>query len=462
MQLARWNREAPYPRLIREILLARPDGNLETLRPEAGKFEPRPWPGELHRLRRRFSEPRYFWRGTGVEADPPSLISAQTMPDGSLERLVVWLDERVITREILPGLTRRHFGTIRGGDYALAVVDAEHPENVIFRSDPDLPAGAFRSPEIRRDFFGLVPFKGNGAAILKSSRNREPKGSWQLLVRHRDGTLEEAVDRLRRRNLALGAGILGLLTGTAVLMVLTTQRAQRLARQQMEFVAAVSHELNTPLGAMRTAAQNLAAGIVKEPAQVQRYGALIEGEGRRLTDMVAQTLELAGIQSGRKVYRPEPVAVAEVLDGALESCRGMLEEKEIEVETDVPPGLPPALADGAALRRAVQNLVENAAKHGGRGGWIGLRARNEPSGGIQITVTDRGPGIPDEDLPHVFEPFYRGRAAVEQSVPGSGLGLDLVRKIAQAHGGNVSVSPGESGRGSVFTLRMPAAREESA
>ena len=116
--------------------------------------------------------------------------------------------------------------------------------------------------------------------------------------------------RVRTRNLAVGFGVLALLGATAVLLATGAQRARRLARQQMEFVAGVTHELNTPLAAIRSAGQNLADGIVTDPAQVRRYGGLIEKEGGRLTALVAQVLDFAGIESGSRAYASEPLSVA--------------------------------------------------------------------------------------------------------------------------------------------------------
>jgi signal transduction histidine kinase len=284
------------------------------------------------------------------------------------------------------------------------------------------------------------------------------EGPWVLAIHHREGSLEAAVAHARMHNLAVSLGILALLAITSGLMVVTTQRAQRLARQQIEFVAGVTHELHTPLTAIRSAGQNLADGVVADPQQVRRYGSLIEREGRRLTDMVGQVLELAGIQSGRRVYQVRPEEVASLVEGALEDCRGLIDDRKVQVEREIPPDLPPVLADGEALRRALRNLIENAVRHGGAEGWIGLRARRTPDE-VEITVADRGPGIRREDLPRLFEPFFRGRDAATNGVPGSGLGLSVVRHVVEALGGRVSVvsGDGDSGRGSAFTLHLPAA-----
>lgn len=113
--------------------------------------------------------------------------------------------------------------------------------------------------------------------------------------------------------------------------------------------------------------------------------------------------------------------------------------------------------DPAALRRALQNLLTNALKHGQEGGWVGIAAETGSQRGrrqVRIAVMDRGAGIEPADLPHVFEPFYRGRRAVERQVHGNGLGLTLVQRVARAHGGSVTVKS-VAGEGSVFTLHLP-------
>jgi signal transduction histidine kinase len=349
-----------------------------------------------------------------------------------------------------------------------------------------VPLESFRNADLRLGMLGLRPFHEmrsvwrrrepdmrqrhavphriritgpfHTAPEEKRSDPGEPNaGAWRLAIQHRVGSLEAAVTLTRRHNLAVSLGILLLLAITSGLMVVTTQRAQRLARQQIEFVAGVTHELHTPLTAIRSAGQNLADGVVADPQQVKRYGSLIEREGRRLTDMVGQVLELAGIQSGRKVYQVRPEEVESLLDAALEDCRVLLDEKKVRIEREIPPDLPPVLADGEALRRALRNLIENAVRHGG-GGWVGLQARSAKDG-VEITVADRGPGIRREDLPNLFKPFYRGGDTATNGVPGSGLGLSVVRHVAEALGGRVSVESGGIGgeRGSAFTLHLPAA-----
>jgi signal transduction histidine kinase len=274
---------------------------------------------------------------------------------------------------------------------------------------------------------------------------------WQLLVRHHDGPLEQVVGATRRRNLLLTAGILAVLAGTVLALAGLLRSAERLRLQQLEFVAGVTHELNTPVAALTSAGQNLADGIITEPSQVARYGSAIVKESRRLTETIAQVLAYGGMQSRRKLPH-STVDLATVIDEAVATCRWMAEELSVVIETNVPRDLPLVEGDAASLARAVQNLIANAIRHGAAGRWVGIHAFADGRE-VVLSVEDRGPGIAARDLPHLFEPFYRGRGA--DRVRGSGLGLTIVKQIAAAHGGSIRVERRHEG-GARFTLRLPA------
>jgi signal transduction histidine kinase len=282
---------------------------------------------------------------------------------------------------------------------------------------------------------------------------------WQLLLQHSAGSLDAAVSEARRRNLTMSFGVLALLAVSVGLIMINAQRSQRLAAQQMDFVATVSHELRTPLAVIRSAAQNMSAGVIHDAAQAKRYGDLIDVEGKRLTDMVEQVLEFAGLSDNRRPLATRPVDPVSVVNDVLASCNPLLQSERIVVEVHAGTDVPPVAADEEALRRALSNLVTNAVKYGADGCWIGVSVERAAARGgaeVQITVSDRGRGIEAVDLPHIFEPFYRGRYALERQIHGNGLGLSLVKRIAEAHGGRVSVrsTPGE---GATFTLHLPAA-----
>ena len=283
-------------------------------------------------------------------------------------------------------------------------------------------------------------------------------GRWRLMVKHPSGSLERAVDTARWRNLLLSTSVLAVLGASMALLVLSTRRAQELARRQMEFVAAVSHELRTPLAVIRSAGDNLADGVVHDERQIRKYGDLVRNEGRRLTEMVEQILEFAGIQSGQRGFALRPVPLPALLHDIVESSRSLLEEAGVRVECAMPDNLPPVLGDETALRRVFQNLVGNAIKYGRAGRWIGVRARHAGRE-VHVTVADRGIGISTAEQARIFEPFYRTPDVVAAQIQGAGLGLSLVKRIVEAHGGRITVqsAPGE---GSEFTVILPGASEE--
>jgi signal transduction histidine kinase len=278
-------------------------------------------------------------------------------------------------------------------------------------------------------------------------------------LQHRGGSLAEAVAAVRRRNLAVGFGVLALLGTAAALLAVGGQRARYLARQQLEFVAGVTHELHTPLAAIRSAGQNLADGVVSDPQQIRRYGDLIQKEGGRLGALVDQVLDFAGIESGSRAYSTEPVQVGALVHKAMGDLSLVLEQAGMQVEIDVADDLPEIRGDAEALGRALENLLTNAAKFAGGGGWVGVSAARGPGPeNITLRVEDRGPGIPKAEGGRVFEPFYRGRGARRSLAPGSGLGLSLVRHVAEAHGGRVRVEP-RNPEGLAVVMELPIGRE---
>jgi signal transduction histidine kinase len=278
-------------------------------------------------------------------------------------------------------------------------------------------------------------------------------GAWQVVLTHRLGSVDAAVTQARQRNLAVSLGILFILAVSVGIILVSAQRERRLARQQMEFVSAVSHELRTPLAVICSAGENLADGVVSDADQTRRYGTLVRNEGRRLADMVEQVLDFAGMQSGQRKYKLEPVDVSDVIDDALSTFEMQLRDSDIVVEKRVAIELPQVLADRPALVRGIQNLIGNALKYGQAGNWLSVRSE---AGGehVKIIVEDRGAGISPFDLPHIFEPFYRGRSVVDAQIKGSGLGLSLVKQIVEAHNGTITVESA-SGRGTTFTIILP-------
>ncbi len=315
---------------------------------------------------------------------------------------------------------------------------------------PDQPGNAVVSVIELRD--------GDGRRSVRARTINHGQGHWDLRVQHRAGSLDAAVAASRRRNLSLSGGVLLLLGVAVALIAVSARRAQALARQQLEFVAAVSHELRTPVAVINSAAANLADGIVGDPARVKRYGATIQTEARRLGETVERVLQLAGLGSGRPLPTA-PVSVAGLVRDVVQQSSLDAERAGVDVHVQIANDLPSILGDSGTLQSAVQNLVGNAIKYAGHDRWVQVRVTASGSGRereVRIAVDDHGPGLDADERQLVFEPFYRGRTAVANQIPGSGLGLSLVRRIADAHGGRVELAT-ETGQGSTFTICLPAA-----
>ena len=267
--------------------------------------------------------------------------------------------------------------------------------------------------------------------------------------------LAQAFEQTRRRDLLLSIAVEAFLLAAIVFLVLGAQRMQRLADQKMRFVAGVSHELRTPVSAIAMLSRNQQDGLVAGADKVKLYGELIHQQSRRLNEMVEQTLQYAGIHSGLRRPLRNPVDLAALIREAVEARRDQLTAAGFAVEIAISPDLPTVSGDAALLHTAFDNLLTNALKHAGSGRWIRVGADFAAAHKeVRISVVDRGEGIDPADRAGIFEPFARGRAAMEAQIPGSGLGLSLVRSAAEAHHGAVTLES-QPGRGSTFTLHLP-------
>lgn len=229
-------------------------------------------------------------------------------------------------------------------------------------------------------------------------------------------------------------------------MAAETQRSRQVLR---DFVANVSHELKTPLTAIRGFVQALSDGTAGEGEERARALAIVDGEARRLQGLVAQLLDLSRMEAGQVAMERQPVLLAELVRRCLEIFSLRAEERQVQMVADVPVDL---IVEGDAdrLEQLLNNLLDNALKHSAVGGQVVVKGTAAPGGVATVTVTDNGPGIPAADLPFVFERFYTSRG----SAGGTGLGLAIAREIARAHGGDISATS-TPGVATTFTVALP-------
>ncbi len=522
-----WRTKTPYPNLIKNFyFIEKASQNVSRYNFEKRAFETSDWTENLNKLKPKFDAENSL---SPIDAEIPAFVmtiyEAKETFDRILLRtanteeikgvspdhekkyafLVIELDAKVITDEILPALTKTYFSQSESANYNLAVVNQAN--QIVFQtqnlSATDATAKLFNLSPDNFMFYGnqeIFPkVEGNKKSVifrtttqkietnttekstntdsdakieLKVSSDKMPEtkpriqifeannadnnSGWTLNVQNTNGSLDNFIANARRKNLAISFGILSLLGGSVLLIFLSSQRAKLFAQRQIDFVSSVSHEFRTPLAVIYSAGENLTDGVVSSPLQVEKYGNLIKGEGKKLSAMVEQILEFAGANSGRKKYDLRETNVEEVIENALGECRLLLHEQDFSLEKIIAENLPKVSVDKNALSHALQNLIVNAVKYGNGEKWLKISAENG-NGVVKIAVQDKGIGIAPKDLKHIFEPFFRAKKVIDEQIHGNGLGLSLVKQTVEAHGGKITVES-EIGKGSCFTIELKVKR----
>lgn len=363
-------------------------------------------------------------------------------------------------------------GAIIGGGAVATVVAAARrgrvAAEVVSTAVPDGVAHVLEALESA----GVVLDPSNN--VVKASPGAYTLGLvWQRTLIH--SPLVELVDRVRRsgepvtEDVDIARGPLGDASihltvrvarlGARFVLLLAEDRTEsvRLEAVRRDFVANISHELKTPIGAIGLLAEALEHAS-DDPEQVRRFAQRMSKESKRLASMVQEIIELSRLQAADALTDPEVVDVDQVIQLAIDQNRVTAESNRISLVAGKPSG-ERVWGDEGMLVTAVHNLIINAVQYSpspSRVG-IGVTALDDV---VEIAVTDQGIGIPEEDLDRVFERFFRVDQARARATGGTGLGLSIVKHVVQNHGGDVRVWS-QPGRGSTFTLRLPRATDQT-
>ena len=243
-----------------------------------------------------------------------------------------------------------------------------------------------------------------------------------------------------------------------IVILLAAARESKLSNLKSDFVANVSHELKTPLSLVRMFGELLQSGRADTEEKRRQYLQIIVSESERLAALIENVLDFAKVERGQAAYEFSEHDLSDVVARAVEACRVRAEREAVTLELEVAAGLPTVWLDERAIEIAVINLVDNALKYAPDGKRVTISVLRA-GGDLEVRVADQGAGIAPEDRKRIFERFVRGKGATGKQVRGSGIGLALVKHIAEAHGGDAWVEDAVA-RGSVFVLSVEIGRKQ--
>ncbi len=290
-----------------------------------------------------------------------------------------------------------------------------------------------------------------GRTVAQVVRHHQLIEAWQR-GRETGQSQEESLELPARRQFLQLVVLPDRATGGSLLLVQDLTRVRRLEAVRRDFISNVSHELRTPLASLKALTETLRDGALEDPSAARRFLGRIETEVDALTQMAQELLELSRIESGQVPLEFKGIKPSRLVHSAAERMRAQAERAGLELRVEVPGGLPDVRADGPRLEQVLVNLIHNAVKFTQPGGEVVVSARSEGAF-VQVSVRDSGAGIPEDDLPRIFERFYKADRA--RSGGGTGLGLSIARHIVDAHGGRIWAESME-GRGSTFHFTIPA------
>ena len=318
--------------------------------------------------------------------------------------------------------------------------------------------------DLQKEFYvSVVDFENNGICYPPISRSskyyyetRFPSTlyKWILQIVPRNYTeLEREVRGQRRTNfffIILSTFLIFLSLG---IIYVAGRRERQLRQLKEDFISNVSHELKTPLSLIRMFSEILVTGRVKKEEAKKEYYNIIHNESDRMSRLINNLLDFASLGQAEKGKYFERTNIAQLVSKELEAYRYEIQKDGFQINVEVDSALPDTYADPNAITMAFFNLLDNSVKYSGEQRQITVRVEHR-NGYVDLSVADKGLGIPAAEQQKIFEKFYRGSHAAVRKIRGSGIGLSITKHVAEMHGGEVLVES-EPGKGSTFILRIP-------
>ena len=342
---------------------------------------------------------------------------------------------------------------LRSTFFPAVMTDVLTSKNSVLRSDASPPAMMVRPLKSSAPWITSDRWDGG-----KPEMERPLGDIFQGLVlgiKYPGTTIDEIGAKFLRYNYFVLAALSLVMAGGVFLTYRNISREMKLARLKSDFVANVSHELRTPLALIRLYAETLELGRLAAKEKYQEYFRIIREESERLTALINNILDFSRIEAGHKEYEFKETNLSELVHATLDSYRFQIEQSGFAFEENISGDIPAVNVDREAIARSLLNLVNNALKYSKDQKYIGVSLYRS-NGSVKLEVQDRGIGIAAAEQDKIFEKFYRCGDPLVHNTKGSGLGLSLVRHIAQAHGGTVCVESVPE-KGSKFTIALPIA-----
>jgi signal transduction histidine kinase len=324
-------------------------------------------------------------------------------------------------------------------------------KHLVMKADANPPAMMVRPAKSYSPWVTSATWDG-GKPEMERSLGEIFQGN-VLAIKYPGTTVDELGAKFLRYNYIVLSALSLLMAGGIYMAYRNISREMNLARLKSDFVANVSHELRTPLALIRLYAETLELGRLTAQEKYQEYFRIIREESERLSALINNILDFSRIEAGRKEYDFKQTDLAELVRSTLDSYRFQIEQNGFAFEENIANDIPPVNVDREAIARSLLNLVNNALKYSKDQKFIGVSLYRS-NGSVKLEVRDRGIGIAPAEQDKIFEKFYRCGDPLVHNTKGSGLGLSLVKHIAQAHGGNVFVESAPE-RGSKFTIALP-------